>query len=114
MDHSEGGSSDALQRSGDSAQQLRAAADERRATVLARANRTLLKARDGADRFTARLEAIRPTIRGTAAKQAQLRETVRSARNKVGAVRDAAVRIDQEGLGVGAPSLPIYKPTSQD
>ncbi|WP_066777154.1 MlaD family protein [Sphingomonas sp. CCH5-D11] len=105
---------DALQRSRDSAQQLRAAVDERSATVLARANRTLLNARDGAERFTARVEAVRPAIRGTTAKQAQLRETIRSARNKVGAVRDTAVRIDQEGLGVGAPSLPVYKPTSQD
>ena len=57
---------------------------------------------------------VRPAIRGTAAKQVQLRGTVRSARNKVGAVRDTAVRIDQEGLGLGAPSLPIYKPTSRD
>ena len=84
------------------------------ATVLARANRTLVNARDGAERFVARVEAVRPAIRGTTAKQAQLRETIRSARNKVGAVRDTAVRIDQEGLGVGAASLPVYKPTSQD
>lgn len=105
---------DALQRSRDSAQQLRAAVDERSATVLARANRTLVNARDGAERFVARVEAVRPAIRGTTAKQAQLRETIRSARNKVGAVRDTAVRIDQEGLGVGAASLPVYKPTSQD
>ncbi|MBT0671615.1 MULTISPECIES: MlaD family protein [Sphingomonadales] len=103
----------ALQRSGDSAQRLRAVLDERRATVLAKANRTLLNARDGAEQFTARVEAVRPTIRSATAKQAQLRETIRSARNKVGAVRDTAVRIDQEGLGVGAPSLPTYKPGSR-
>ena len=103
----------ALQRSGDSAQRLRAVLDERRETVLAKANRTLLNARDGAEQFTAQVEAVRPTIRGATAKQAQLRETIRSARNKVGAVRDTAVRIDQEGLGVGAPSLPTYKPGSR-
>ena len=102
-----------MQRSGASAQRLRAALDDRRAIVLTRANRTLLNARDGAERFTARVEAVRPAIRGTAAKQAQLRETVRSVRNKVGAVRNNVVRIDQEGLGVGAPSLPTYKPTSR-
>ena len=104
---------DALQRSGASAQRVRAALDDRRAIVLTRANRTLLNARDGAERFTARVEAVRPAIRGTAAKQAQLRETVRSVRNKVCAVRNNVVRIDQEGLGVGAPSLPTYKPTSR-
>lgn len=103
---------DALQRSGDSAQRLGAALNDRRAIVLGRANRALLNARDGAERFTARVEAVRPTIRSTTAKQVQLRETVRSARNKVGAARDTAVRIDQDGLGVGAPSLPTYKPTS--
>ncbi|KAK0360456.1 hypothetical protein LTR94_027240, partial [Friedmanniomyces endolithicus] len=90
---------DALQRSGASAQRLRAALNDRRATVLARANRPLLNARDEAEQLTARVEAVRPTIRGTTAKQAQLRETIRSASNKVGAVRDTAVRIDQEGLG---------------
>jgi phospholipid/cholesterol/gamma-HCH transport system substrate-binding protein len=87
--------------------------EESRATILAKANRALLNARDGAEQLTARIEAVRPTIRGATAKQAQLRETVRSARNKVGAVRDTAVRLDQEGLGVGAPSLPTYKPGSR-
>ncbi|WP_375287279.1 MlaD family protein [Sphingomonas sp.] len=104
---------DALQRSGASAQRLRAALNDRRATVLARANRPLLNARDEAEQLTARVEAVRPTIRGMTAKQAQLRETIRSASNKVGAVRDTAVRIDQEGLGVSAPSLPTYKPKSR-
>jgi phospholipid/cholesterol/gamma-HCH transport system substrate-binding protein len=104
---------DALQRSGASAQRLRAALNDRRATVLARANRPLLNARDEAEQLTACVEAVRPTIRGMTAKQAQLRETIRSASNKVGAVRDTAVRIDQEGLGVSAPSLPTYKPKSR-
>lgn len=103
----------ALQRTGDSAQRFRAVLDERRETVLAKANRTLLNARDRAEQFTAQVEAVRPKIRGAIAKQAQVRETIRSARNKVGAVRDTAVRIDQEGLGVGAPSLPTYKPGSR-
>ena len=103
----------ALQRSGDSAERLGGSLEESRATILAKANRALLNARDGAEQLTARIEAVRPTIRGATAKQAQLRETVRSARNKVGAVRDTAVRLDQEGLGVGAPSLPTYKPGSR-
>ena len=104
---------DALQRSGESAERLGSAVVESRATVLARANRALLNARGGAVRLTARVEAVRPTIRSATAKQAQLRETVRSARKKAGAVRDTAVRLDQEGLGVGAPSLPTYKPGSR-
>ena len=100
----------ALRRSGDSAERLGGSLEESRATILEKTNRALLNARDGAEQFTALVEAVRPTIRGTTAKQAQLRETVRSARNKVGVVRETVVRIDQEGLGVGAPSLPTYKP----
>lgn len=103
----------ALQRSGDSAERLGGVLEDRGATILTRANRALLNARDGSERFTARVEAIRPTIRDTTTEQSKLAETVRSARDKVGGVRETAARIDQEGLGVGAPSFPTYKPTSR-
>ena len=104
---------EALQRSGDSAERLRIALEARRATVLAKANRTLLNVRDGAAQFTARTEALRPTIRDTTARQGLLVGTVRSARDKVGDLRDTANRIDQEGLGLGSPSLPTYKPDAE-
>ena len=100
---------EALQRSGDGAERLGHNLAERRITVLGKVNRTLRDARDGAGQLSARVKALRPTVRGTTAQQGRLVGTVRSARIKVGAVGETIGRIDQEGRTQGSPARPTYE-----
>ena len=102
-----------LQRSGNRAESLRVTLKDRGPSALAKANRKLGIARDSAEGFTARAEALRPEIERATAQQDRLVETIGSVRGKVSAVRETAVRIDQEGLGLGSPSLPTYKPDAE-
>ncbi|AYO75714.1 MULTISPECIES: MlaD family protein [Alphaproteobacteria] len=102
-----------LQRSGNRAESLRVTLKDRGPSALAKANRKLGIARDSAEGFAARAEALRPEIERATAQQDRLVETIGSVRGKVSAVRETAVRIDQEGLGLGSPSLPTYKPDAE-
>lgn len=103
-----------MQRLGNHASRLRGDLEVRGAGGPIGVNRALLSARDKAERFADRVETLRPAIQRTTAWQEDLVDAVRSARVKVSKVRETAVGIDQEGLKLGSPALPTYKPAKAE